>query len=409
MKSSFIILWILAGAVVGAVVGMFWNNIFLGIFCGMLLSWPIGLALGTHKRRWWAVASLFINYLVAWKYAGITGLLLTLGCTAITLFMSAAILRDLYGGSEWKAFIHHVRILTGLLKGFHIVSEGANVIPSGKELVLGPRKVIIRPNTAVIMESGAKHTHTLGPGSHDTKPFEYVKYIFDLRPRTLDIAMPDVRTRDHLTVRIIISVLAAIQIPRSIRTGAMNMNDPADIQYDPFRRRLEHIYDLHGDWDWHEATKSEIESQVRRYAASLDIEEITDAARYQDLADKIVLLTNKRVSRWGIRVDRAIVSRIELDQAVSEKMKDQWEHSLERQVASDNELAQAHAWASALKVIAVGYRYARKRNMPEDAINRMILMRTLERITAQPGIDIHLSAAMITDLSDLRRTLGLTP
>lgn len=407
MNPARIVIWVIVGTLLGGVLGHLSNELMLGLIGGALLGWPLGLAWDTKKRRWLAVAALIGTYILAWEVTGPEGLSLTLLCTAITLFMSAAILRDLYQGSEWQAFVHHMKILTGILKGVHVVSEGKSVMPAGDGPVMGPRLVMVKPNTAALVEWGAKHTHILGPGFYTSRPFEYVKYIFNLRPQTFEISIPNVRTRNHLLVTIGMTIVAGIQFPRSVRSGEQNMNDANEPKYADLRKRLAQIYDYHSDWE--EATRSEIESQVRRYAAGLTLEEITDATHYFDLARKVVQATNTRVNKWGIRVDRAIVGKIEPARAVTEQMEAQWAQSLRRDAAALDEISQANAWANALQLIAGGYRYARTQGLDQNDINRLVLMRTLERITAQPGVNLHLSAAAVSDLNDLRRALGLQP
>lgn len=414
MKILKTVIWLSISASISASIGLavaiYWEDIPFGLFSGALLSWPISLAITTGKRRWWAVATLFVNFLLTWKIEGLIGLLFVLICAGVTLFMSAAILRDLYGGSEIQAFLHHMKILTGLMKGIHIVSEGKTEIPPGDGPFMGPRQLIVKPNTAVIVEKGAKHTHTLGPGMLSTGSFEYVKHIFNLHPQMITFTMSNVRTRDLLTVTIEFTIVLAIGIPASIRTGAQSMNDPKDpnyAQYDKYRKRLQSIYDHHTDWEV--AAKAEIESQVRRYSANLSLDELTDALHYQDLATTVVTQTNQRVNRWGIRVDRAIVERIEPTRSVAEKMEEQWADGLRMKTASNAERAQAQGLADALTIIALGYRDALAQGMSQDAINRLVLMRTLERIVAQPGINLHLSAVVISDVNALRQTLGLIP
>ncbi|MBX3052189.1 MAG: hypothetical protein KF753_11975 [Caldilineaceae bacterium] len=393
------LIWILFAAVLGAGVGALWNEALLGGVSGVLLGWSVGQAIQTRKRRWWAIAALLLCYLAAWELTGLSGLAIALICTGITLFLSAAVLRDLYAGSEMEAFVHHLKILTGLNRGFHIVSEGKSVVPAGSDSVFGPRLIIVKPNTGAILESGPRHTQTLGPGICMSRPFEYIKEVFDLRPKTERLRVAEVRTKDHLQVTVQVSLLLRIDIRAAVRQGSESISESE-------QRKLQHIYSYHQDWV--EAAKQEVISHVRRYVSARTLDAILDPGHYDAMARDVIRNSNKRVNKWGVRVDRAIVESIQPRPEVAARMEEKWVESLRRQSFAEAERSRAYAWSDAVRIMAEGYRVAKENNMPQDAIQREIVRRTLEKIASEPGLNALVGSHIAGEIDYLRRAVGIT-
>lgn len=90
----------------------------------------------------------------------------------LLLFISAAILRQFYGGSEFRALSQHLRILTGLTQSFQIVDQGKIDAPHDSASMIGPHLLMIKPDNAVILERGVQRTRVSGPAMLTIRLFE---------------------------------------------------------------------------------------------------------------------------------------------------------------------------------------------------------------------------------------------
>ena len=223
-------LWgpILLLALVGGVIGFFFEQsnpgvlephaAAVGAVAGALLGFPVGLFMQQQKRRWVAGAALAVILIIAYSFGGPWDALLAAASAVIVYFVSAAVLRDLYGGDEMAAFWHHLRILFASRGGMLIVEEGKIALPAGKGPHMGPMRVIIKPGNAVVMESGSRTTRICGPSVFQSNNFEYVKQVLDIRRIRRSALVKDIMTEDLVPIVAEVAYVVGIDLsPETMR------------------------------------------------------------------------------------------------------------------------------------------------------------------------------------------------
>ncbi len=93
----------------------------------------------------------------------------------------------------------------GLQYPYMIVENGEVTITKPKgllDMVGGPGLTIVRPGNAILFERVGKVTQIAGPGTTQTRLFEFPKQVLQLRPRWLTFGADDVLTQDGIALRL---------------------------------------------------------------------------------------------------------------------------------------------------------------------------------------------------------------
>lgn len=388
------------GAALGLFAGWLFDSEILGAVTGAVIGLPLGQALVTKRRRWLAAIVLNILFVLSFVVGGWWGSMYALAVSALTFFISAAILRSLYGGSEFKALGHHLRLATGLARSIQIIDQGQTVVPSDAAFLMGPHLILVRPDNAVILERGPQQTRVSGPAVIGSKPFEYVKRIFDLRQKQETFAWHNVLTEDLMATTVEISVTYGINISVAGRRGQTTLT-PSEI--DTIQRIDSQMP------DWQSEAKAAIEGSVRRAVSSWSLDDLLTHRTFNRLENHILTLANRKVSRWGITIRQVVVKNVQPEQEVTAATASLWLADAEAAVASKLERARAFAWRDALKTLADGYKDAIAMGMPDAAIHREMLRRALEQIAKDPATKLILTPELDSALGSLRRSIGLEP
>ena len=365
---------------VGLLVGSFIGRVILGGVAGFVIGLPLGLALITRQRRWIATALLNVWFMLSFVAGGWLGVVYALAASVLTFFVSAAIVRELYGGSAFSAFFYHFKILTGLFKGFQIISDGKSVIPNDTNTVLGPRLIIVEPGNALILQRGPRQTRISGPAIFTSELFEYVKRIYNLQKKQGSFTFEDVLTSDLMATTVEISATYGINVSDAARRGEIPLT-PAEIDH------IKYIDSRMPDWE--RATRGAIERSVRRAIATRSLADLLTNGKLLDLEQQIFQdLTSPRIHAWGIRVDEATIQNVQP----------------ERKVISER--ATAEALRAALLLLADGYRNAIKAGMPEEAIHREVWRHTPEQMTKDPATKMIFTPELHTTHNGLPLSSG---
>jgi hypothetical protein len=388
------------GAALGLLVGWLFNFEILGAVAGAVICLPLGQALTTKRRRWIAVALLDTHFVLSYIEGGWFGCLYAIAASALTFFISAAILRQFYGDSEFRALAHHLKVAIGLTRGFQIIEDGKSVVPKDSTSPMGPHFIIIRPNNAVILERGPRRTRISGPAFLRSSPFEYVKCIYDLRQKQTSMTLNNVLTSDLMTTSVEISMTYGIGIPPETRRGERPL---ARAEMD----RIQWI-DSHMP-DWEQETKDTIEGSIRRAVGSWSLDDLLAHAALDRLENQILTLANRKVSPWGIQISQGIVKSVQPEKKVTEASTNLRLADAEAAVMARIERARAFAWRDALITLADGYNQAVALGISETAIHRELLRRMLEQISKDPATKLILTPELDSTLVNLRRSAGLNP
>ncbi len=382
----------------GVWVGRAYDRVPLGIVTGLLVDIPLGAFWITKRRRWVFTAALNVLFVLSYVVGKWMGVGYALMVSGLTFIISAAIIRELYGGNEFKAIFHHIRVAVGLLKGFQIIRNGTMVLPTSPEPPLGPHLTIIGPENAVVMQRGAKQTRISGPAVFDSQEFEYVKKIYDLSQKQKSFTLTDVLTQDLLGTTVTVSAVYGIDIPLQVRRGQACWEP----QHEETIQRID-------GWipDWEAATGQAVENAVRQAVGVFVLSELLSSGRTQTLEQRILSLANERMNPRDIQLSQVTVTSVQPQDSVKAATANRWIAVSEAQTAIVAESARAEAWKQALRLLADGYREAEEKGMPKEALCREVLRRTLEQITKDPAAKVFMTPDVYSALSGLRNVVGV--
>lgn len=390
-------LWgpILLLSIAGGVLGYFFEQqspgvlsphaALVGAVAGAVLGFPIGLLFQQQKRRWVAGAALAVILIIAYAYGGPWDALLAATSAVIVYFVSAAVLRDLYGGNEMEAFWHHLRILFAARGGMLIIEEGAVTVPAGKGPHMGPMRVIVKPGNAVVMESGSRTTRICGPSVFQSNNFEYVKAIYMLNRERRSITLTDVMSNDLVPVEAELTYVCGIDVSqRTIRgeNGSISHSDGSQGITETELQTLKNLVTAVPDWKpyLHAITRS----AIREIIAQKTYDDLIQISNYGELASQIQERIRRRTAILGIRVDSVRLLRISPPEQVRTALS-------EAEGIRTRERAAALAWRESIQLIAEGYNLAGITLTPEE-VRLEIHRRMLEHIAHDDATKIVIAA-----------------
>jgi len=316
----------------------------------------------------------------------------------VTFVASAVTLRELYGGDLRDAIVQHFRLLTGLDRRVQIIREGRTVTPAGTGPVSGPLLLIIGPENCVILESGPRQTCISGPAIFRTRLFEYVRAIYDLRQIQWSRSISNVLTADLMETTVTIAATYGIRVSPKARRGEAPLT-PSEInmiqQVDSWMQ------------NWEAGARSAIEAAVRQAVGSLTLRDVLLPDQIVELARSILDISNQKMRSRGVEIHLVEVESVQPEQKVKDATASRWLADTETETATIMEMARAAAWRNALQLIAAGYLEAKEMGMPDAAIHREVLRRTLEQMAQDPASKIVITPELDSALSDLRRSIGL--
>ena len=277
--------------------------VFDGVVVGILLGVPILTFVLTGQHRWLAVLALNAFYIVAYWLGGWPAALSSVFSSVLAILVSATLFRHSFADSTWEAFRYEIALGFGRTKGMQFVEDGKTTLPREQGRLPGPRKVVIRPENAVILEQSSRQTRVSGPGVITTEPFEYVRRIFDLRPRQRQLSIGDIKTLDHRALDLVIQLIYRIDIPQAMRLGNEAFGDS--------EKAIIREIDL---WvpEWEQATLGVIESMVRQYVRSQEMAEMLKPGSMRQFEQRICRLSDDQCNDlWRVRVDFVMLQRVE--------------------------------------------------------------------------------------------------
>jgi hypothetical protein len=391
-------LWgpILALALVGSVIGLFYEQQYpgalqphaavVGAVFGAVLGFPAGLFLQQQKRRWVAGAALALILIVAYAFGGPWDALLAAASAVIVYFVSAAVLRDLYGGDEMEAFSHHLRILFAARGGIMIVEDGKVTVPSSKGPHMGPMRVIVKPGNVVVMESGSRVTRICGPSVFQSGNFEYVKQVIDARRVRRSVHVKDVMTRNLVPIVADVTYVAGIDLsPETIRGENGSMIHPDKSQ----GLTATELAALRGILirlpNWQDMVQEVVMAAIREILATERFNEAISSDNYGDLTNRIHTRVRTRLAGHGIRVESTQLTRVSPDPLLVEAL-------ASSESTKAREKAAGEAWQMAITAISLGYNIALRNGMRPEDIHRETQRFTMEHIAHDQATKIVMAA-----------------
>ena len=351
-----------------------------GAIVGLMLGGPLITFMLTGRHRWLAIMALNACYIVAFVIGGWQAAVAAVTASVLAILVSAALFRHSFDESTWDAFSYEIKLALGRTKDLQVIEEGKTVLPKDGGQLFGPRTIVVKPNNAVILERGSKQTRVSGPAMIMTEPFEYVRRIFDLRPRQERLSIGRIMTPDLLALDVVVDVTYRIDIPDEMRLGSKDFGE--------WQKLVIREIDLRVP-EWEQATRNVIEGFVRQLVSSMDMLEMLKPAAAQRFEQRILRLSDDRCNReWHVRVDSLVLERV---QPVSET------------AIHMNERAKAATQRDALRLMADGYKQARDRGMTDDEIQYAVLRHTLEQIAKDSNTELFLTPELLDLFSIVRK------
>lgn len=379
----------IAAIVVGVVLILFETPdpiiVLAGVLVGAIYGIPIGLLIETKRRQWLAIFALMLFLPAAAVVIHWTAPLFLIATVAATVYMNSYILSPLFNESMDEAFIHLVKLITGMWRGIQIVEDGKIIVPSGGGRVMGPTLLIVRPNNAVVLEGGKQPRVVFGQIFLVTERFEYVKEVFDLRPKQERYSISDCLTSDGIAIRLRITTVAGIKIRLATRQDGTTQV-PAEAAY------IQRLYWYLQEWD--SRLEAAINTAIRVVIARYDLEHLLVATPYDRIAIEVKEHVNRHLLKWGVKMYDVSVESVTPPVEL-----------ITRNAEATAEQVRAQAWREAMKLIADGYNIARDMNMPEAMIDREVIRRTLEQMAKEPGVGAPISPAFSAILRELFESL----
>ena len=133
---------------------------------------------------------------------------------------------DSFDISWWKAFIFVATRIFDMSQNYYVVENGKVAVDTSKGILAklgGPGLLIVRPGNVVVLER-AGQVRFVGPGTHRTKRFEFIKTphdikgIVDLKGQFTRFVAPNVLTKDGIPLQI--EVGESYQIETKAKTDA---------------------------------------------------------------------------------------------------------------------------------------------------------------------------------------------
>jgi hypothetical protein len=267
------------------------------------------------------------------------------------------------GVSVSRAWMYVMSLITGIHQPYHIIENGkkTSLKPKGILSFLGgPGIVVIRPGYAATFEWGGEVSQIARPGVVQTKRFEKVAKILDLRPQWESRLAKNVLTQDRVPLLIRFGV--GFQLGRDTPEpgeASLDLEEQMREVYpvadeDLFRA----AYRLPGDWN--QIPPAVAELMLRRAVASYTYEELMDW-KSQDSASPLEARLKENPIRsieehvrqqlegaaqsWGMRITGLTIIGVEVPEEVREEM-------VTRRWRNEAMVAEAEARAKALEKIS---------------------------------------------------------
>lgn len=325
-------------------------------------------------------------------WAGVCGI-----AGAATLFFASALAYQELYGDAWTAIRYHWSILLGTTRGFQKIEDGTTSLPrDARGPVLGPRLVIVAPYNAVVLEQGSRQTGIRGPEIFRTRPFEFVKRIYDLRPRQRTMAFRDVLTRDGLLTTVAISASYSIGITPAVKIGQRRMT-ASD-------RGLLQAIDMRMP-DWEDCVRSAIERSIRDVVRGRQLAQLMGIRNLDALAAAVQQQARTRLEPSGIYLDQFRVESVQPTAEVTDARTELWVADVEREI-QEIRLNSLNQW---VETMAGALDTATQRGLSQDAVYKEAWCRAIERMSKHIPEGLILEPDVEKSLITLRRSAGLVP
>ena len=306
--------------------------------------------------------------------------------TLTTWTLSALALNGLYEGSTMRAFKQHLLKIDWLAQSALVIQEGRIVHPKKMDIskqktpAFGPRLIVVGPCNAAVMECGPKQTRVVGPTIFVSKPYEYVRKIYNLRCRQETLRLSDVLTQDLIPTTVDLCLAYGLRVCREARVGQGKLTESE-------RQTIQWI-DLNLP-DWETAVKSIVHRTARRVIGARDLIDVVTPQGFAEVEQQVLADVNALLQEWewGLHVERIVVEYIQPQEKIMTAAADRWIALAVEQVI---ETSKAESWHTWLTRSSDGYGVGEGLGVAQETLQKEALYRALLEVAK--NVTIHIAA-----------------
>jgi regulator of protease activity HflC (stomatin/prohibitin superfamily) len=368
-----VIAFSMAGPAAGLYIGGNFGQQILGVALGFALVVATGLLMRFSWDQWLLTSIVAIAWMLFSLLPFPSNLAYTVASALVGFSVAAVALRPLYGGNLLVTGQALISLLLGEPVSTQVVQSPPTMLEPVKPEIVGPARLIVKPNAAAVLEMGSQQTKVVGPGTVVTRPYEYTKIIYNLRPQHSSKSYTKVLTQDLIATDVRVGVTYGIDVDWEAREGKRDLT-PAE---------LDAIQQFHvRATNWSEELDTVLESAVRTVLGNHDFEHATSANYRQFVENTIANRVFRTAREWGIRVYRTHLIAVQPDSHVTSARELRFIAHTNADTINRYEQARAEAWKLALSILGEAYADASDNGVPDVVIVRELLRRTMEQATS---------------------------
>jgi regulator of protease activity HflC (stomatin/prohibitin superfamily) len=363
------------------------------------------------------------------------------------LVMALPLLAVMYASSEWVlaergAHIERKRALRLLWSVIMNIQYPWLIVEEGKEketkpkgilpMLGGPGNVVIRPGNVVVFERRGEITRVVGPGVVQTKRFEQIRKILELKPMWQPMMAENVLTRDRIPLRVVFGVGYQLE-PKSVVDARPEADTPPDgvaltpllsdgvyQVYEGSVRKA--VFQTAGDW---QLTSNAVgENLLRDVMATYAFDQIfrrrdqvldtkspepfaADQRTIREIEERVLEEHGKLAMAWGVHIRGFDIKAVELPEETQEQMIAWWRAGWRRRVALEEaEAIRAHiesrGMGEAAAIESIEAVRGREQDRLIDSLCRS--MQTIQQDLGEEGLE--LAERLLTVIERLSKALS---
>ena len=217
-----LLLLVLTSLCVGLVAGITAKEPIVAPLVGISLATIMTILVKADKHKWLISVLVALSFAVSVLLCYPFGFIYTLLTICLGLLIATFALRHIYLVDMPTALSYLFKVLFGKPVAKLTVSEPTKIVDHGPQSDLGPMTITVKPNTAILLEAGSRQTQIAGPSTYISKPFEYVKRIYSLKPHHDVFKFPKVLTNDLISTKVALGLTYGLDVAWEARKGSAN-------------------------------------------------------------------------------------------------------------------------------------------------------------------------------------------
>lgn len=213
------------------------------------------------------------------------------------------------------------------------------------------RTILVHEHEQALLYKNGRYIKTVGAGFHRLWGFHREAVKFDMRKRSFALAGQEIMTKDHVPIRITLSVTSQIADP---------------------------VAAAHEVEDWFQQVYTDVQLALREIVAGLTFDELLD--QKSTIGEQVLSITSTKASAYGITLYETAIKDVTMPASIRDMMLKTVEAEKSAQaslIKAREEVAAARARTNAAKMIAAN-----------PALLKLKELETLTELARSPGSTI---------------------